>query len=104
MWLGGLGLLCFDCLVTCRLDLWNVDLVVGLAYKLIKSNALVELHTRHTFDHVPSIGLSIIPIVVNALVDGCLDDLYIVFVGFLLTLAPILQDHFQPMNLLVFLL
>ena len=46
----GLGLLLLDCLVTCRLDLGKVDLVVGLAYKLIKSNALVELHTRHTID------------------------------------------------------
>jgi hypothetical protein len=70
LWLGGLGLLCLDCFVTCRLNLGYVDLVVGLAYKLIKSNTLVELHTRHTIDHVPSIGLPIILIVANAFLDG----------------------------------
>ena len=69
LWLGGLGLLRLDCLVTCRLDLGNVDLVVGLANELIKSDALVERHTRHTIDHVPSIGPSIIPIIANAFLD-----------------------------------
>ena len=65
----GLGLLRLDCLVTCRLNLGNIDLVVGLTYKIIKSKALVELHTRHTIDHVPSIGLSVMPIVANVFQD-----------------------------------
>jgi hypothetical protein len=65
----GLGVLCHDCLATCRLDLGNVDLVVGLANELIKSDALVEPHTRHTIDHVPTIGLFIIPIVANVFLD-----------------------------------
>ena len=67
--MGGLHLLRLVGLVICRWNLRNIDIVVGLAYKLIKSNTLVELHTRHTIDHVPSIGLSIIPIVANAFLD-----------------------------------
>ena len=69
LWLGGLHLLHLVCLVTCRCNLGNIDLVVCLTYELIKGNTLVELYKRHTIDHAPSIGLSIIPIVANAFLD-----------------------------------
>jgi hypothetical protein len=75
--LWGIGLLCLDCLVACRLSLGNVDLVVGLAYELIKGKTHVELHTRHTIYHVPSIDLSIIPIV-----NKTFESIYAPGVGF----------------------
>jgi hypothetical protein len=87
------------------LDLENIDLVVCLAYKFIKGNTLVELHTRYTIDHVPSIGISIIPIVAKAFLDRWVPKCLVYsLVGLLLTFAPILKGHLQPIDLLVSLL
>jgi hypothetical protein len=87
------------------LDLGNVDLIVGLAYKLIKGNTLVELHIRYTIHHVPSIGLFIIPVVAKTFLDRWVPKCLVYnLVGLLLTFAPILQGHLQPIDLLVSLL